>query len=72
MANNPQSIRYIDLGDGQQHPIDAVTLGDKSASDFQENMLVTSISSSSDDKHYPSAKCMWDIIGDVHSLLQSI
>lgn len=72
MANEPMTIQYIDLGDGERHPIDAVTVGGKSASDFQESKLVTSINSSSDDEHYPSAKCIYDIIGDLESRLSNI
>ena len=72
MANDIETISYIDLGDGQIHPIDAVTVGGKSASDFQENNLVTVINASSDDQHYPSAKCMWDIIGDIEARLRAI
>ena len=34
--------------------------------------LVTSISSTSTDTEYPSAKCMYDIIGDVETLLAAI
>lgn len=34
--------------------------------------LVTSISSSSTDAQYPSAKCMYDIIGDIETLLAAI
>ena len=34
--------------------------------------LVTSISSSSTDEQYPSAKCMYDMIGDIESTLQAI
>ena len=34
--------------------------------------LVTSLSSASTDSQYPSAKCVYDIIGDVESLLASI
>ena len=34
--------------------------------------LVTSISSLSTDTEYPSAKCMYDIIGDVETLLAAI
>lgn len=34
--------------------------------------LVTSISSSSTDSQYPSAKCMYDIIGDIETLLQAV
>lgn len=58
---NPESISYIKIND-EEHPIDAVTLGGKSASDFQEGNLVTSINSSSTDEEYPSAKCIYDIV----------
>lgn len=34
--------------------------------------LVTSISASSTDTEYPSAKCVYDIVGDIETLLQSI
>ena len=34
--------------------------------------LVTSLSSSSTNTQYPSAKCVYDIIGDVESLLAAI
>lgn len=34
--------------------------------------LVTSIDSASTDSQYPSAKCVYDIIGDIESLLSSI
>ena len=34
--------------------------------------LVTSLSGASTDSQYPSAKCVYDIIGDVESLLASI
>ena len=36
------------------------------------NNKVTSISSSSTDLQYPSAKCVWDIVGDVESALAAI
>ena len=63
MANEPESISYINLGDNIDHPIDAVTIGEKSASDLlNKDGLVTSINASSDDEHYPSAKCVYDII----------
>lgn len=67
-----ESISHINLGDGENHPIDAVTIGGKSASDFQENMLVTTINASSDDEHYPSAKAVYTVLGDIESRLSSI
>lgn len=33
---------------------------------------VTSLSSSSTDTEYPSAKCVWDLIGDVESLINAL
>lgn len=71
MANTPESISHIQIGQ-DVHPIDAVTLGGKEASEFQTSGLVTSINSSSDDEHYPSAKCVYDIIGDLERRLSNI
>lgn len=34
--------------------------------------LVTSISSQSTDSQYPSAKCVYDLIGDVETLLSQV
>ena len=34
--------------------------------------LVTSVSSSSTDSQYPSAKCMYDLIGDVETLINAL
>ena len=33
---------------------------------------VTSLSSSSTDTQYPSAKCIWDLVGDIETILASI
>lgn len=60
-----ESISYINLGDGENHSIDAVTVGGKSASIFQENMLVTTINASSDDEYYTS----YTVLGDIESRL---
>lgn len=67
-----ESISYINLGDGENHPIDAVTVGGKSASDFQESMLVTTIDVNSDDTHYPSARAVYMVLGDIESRLRNI
>lgn len=72
MAKDVETISYIDLGDGDQHPIDAVTVGGVSVSSLQAKNLVTSISAGSTDYEYPSAKCMWDIIGDLETRLSNI
>jgi len=72
MPNEIETISYIDIGDGKQHPIDAVTVGGKSAGDFQQNSIVTTIDSNSTDSQYPSAKCIWDIIGNIETRLSNI
>lgn len=64
MANEPTTISHIRVGN-EDHPIDAVSVGGKELKDLQQDGLVTSINSSSDDIHYPSAKCVYDIIGDI-------
>ena len=33
---------------------------------------VTSLSSSSTDTQYPSAKCVWELVGDIETLLAAI
>lgn len=45
--------------------------GDVSGKEDKSNK-VTSLSSSSTDTQYPSAKCVYDLIGDVESLLAAI
>ena len=44
---------------------------DNTGAEAQSNK-VTSLSASSTDTQYPSAKCIWDLIGDVETLLTAI
>lgn len=71
-----ETISYIRLSDGENHPIDAVTVEGKTVnqviSQAVNSGLVTSIDANSDDSHYPSAKCMYDIIGNIESRLSNI
>ena len=40
---------------------------------FQSKVnLVTSVSSASTDEEYPSAKCMYDLLGDVETLINAL
>ena len=72
MANTPETISYINLGDGQgNHPIDAVSVGGKTLDQLQQNMLVTTLKNA-DDVHYPSAKCVYDEIGTLEARLRNI
>lgn len=73
MSNEIQTISYINLGDGQEHPIDAVSVGGKLGENIQvTNNLVTSVNSSSSDTQYPSAKCIYTLIGNIETLLSNI
>lgn len=47
------------------------TIPDVSSKENTSNK-VTSISSSSTDTEYPSAKCVWDLVGDIETLLAAI
>ena len=69
MAETPQSIQKIKIG-SDEHPIDAISVGGKTISQIGE--LVTEISSSSTDTQYPSAKCMWNVLGDIETRLSNI
>lgn len=70
-TENEKSIQYINLGDGEgNRPIDAITVGGKSAAEIGD--LVTSIDSNSTDSQYPSAKCVYDLIGDLETRLSNI
>ena len=76
MANTPESISHIQIGQ-DIHPIDAVSVGGKTLSDLQgdfqlKSNIVTSLSSNSTDTEYPSAKCVYDIIGDLERRLSNI
>lgn len=39
---------------------------------YQAKALVTSISAQSTDTQYPSAKCVYDLVGDIETLLAAI
>lgn len=59
MSINEKSIQYIKI-DNEDYHFNAVTVGNKSAAEIGE--LVTSISGSSTDSQYPSAKCIYEMI----------
>ena len=70
-TDNEKTIQYINLGDGEgNRPIDAVTVGRKSAEAI--GTLVTSIDSTSTDTQYPSAKCVYDLVGTLENRLKNI
>lgn len=88
MATNPKLIpNVVTLTDAQLTTIangGSITVGDDSYSADLGSMYltpddsevvtnkVTSLSSASTNTQYPSAKCVYDLIGDVESLLGGI
>ena len=54
--------------DALDNKADTSDLGDKQ----DKSNLVTSLSSSSTDTEYPSAKCVYDLIGDINNALDLI
>lgn len=68
------NVFLLEVEDDTNYVIRGMTNGlDGVAANAQitEN-LVTSISGSSTDTQYPSAKCVYDIVGDIETLLQSV
>jgi len=57
----PSSIQKIYVN-GEEHPIDAITLNSHPASDFQEGGKIVSVSASSQTDEMPSAKSVYEII----------
>lgn len=67
-----ENIVIVNTG-SQSNPVYKydVMSGDTSSYQLISN-LVTSISSASTDTQYPSAKCVYDIVGDIESILDTI
>ena len=68
-GNQPFSIN-ISLNDNWDK-IDSFAESTNNSKQDKSN-LVTSLSPESTDSQYPSAKCIYDIIGDVETLLSEI
>lgn len=68
-------IILIPLNDNTLNITDGITDGYANLSlknKQDKSNLVTSISSQSTDNEYPSAKCVYDIVGDIENILHSI
>lgn len=59
----PASTTYVSSVNGQSGAVTGLQT---------TSNLVTSVSSSSTDSQYPSAKCLYDMVGDIETLLASI
>lgn len=66
-----ETITHIKVGD-IIHPIETQTLNGKTADNFQIKNLVTEINASSTDTQYPSAKCVYDLMVNIETLLSKI
>lgn len=71
------TCKQVHLQDESEMPVspdaDTLYLIDESAVTFEQTShKVTSLSSLSTDTQYPSAKCVYDIIGDIESLLAAL
>jgi hypothetical protein len=66
-----QTINKIKIGD-TTYDVQTSTLGGLTPDKYQANNLVTSVSETSDDTHYPSAKCVYDLMCDIETLLSKI
>ena len=64
-------ISKITYGSNTWNIKDATARSDLSGKESISNKI-TELSSTSTDTQYPSAKCVYDIIGDVESLLAAI
>lgn len=64
-------ISKITFGSNTWDIKDATARSDLSGKESTSNK-VTSISSLSTDTQYPSAKCVYDLIGDIESILESL
>jgi len=66
-----ETIKSIKIGD-VIHPIETTTLDGKTSDSFQEKNLVSSVDENSTNLQYPSAKCVYDLLGDINTLLSKI
>lgn len=68
MENGP--IKYVNVGDGVNHPLDAAILGGYPASHFQikDNMIAAFSGFEESDVKYPSVGCICGVVGDVTGL----
>lgn len=75
MANEietPMTISSIQLNDGQEpHPIDALYVNHQPAENIG-TLVNTFEGNVSDDTTYPSAKLVWNTIGDIEQRLSNI
>ena len=65
------NIAYIGATEGSATYVDGGTVIDVTTKEDKSNK-VTSLSALSTDTQYPSAKCVYDLLGDVESLILAL
>ena len=65
------AITYIGAQQGSATYVDGGQIIDVTTKEDKSNK-VTALSSNSTDTQYPSAKCVYDIVGDIETLLAAI
>ena len=60
------------MADISKITVGSTTYNVKDANAEKSSNKVTSVSSSSTDTQYPSAKCVYDLVGNVETLLASL
>jgi hypothetical protein len=65
------AVKIVTLSDGTDD-LYPVTSAELVAGVEVTTNKVTSISSGSTDIQYPSAKCVWDLVGDVETLINAL
>lgn len=66
-----ETINKIKIGD-TLYNVRTETLNGLTADNYQTNNIVTSVDENSDNIHYPSAKCVYDLMCDIETLLSQI
>lgn len=64
MSNSENIIQKIKIGE-TQYSLDSIKLDGKTSDEYQEDNLVTTISSKSTTSQYPSAACLYRLVGDL-------
>lgn len=74
-----EEVIPISTGANEPEVVDVDTLKEYINADIEDTSgkentsnKVTSLSASSTDTQYPSAKCVWDLVGDIETILASI
>ena len=72
VVSSSEASADLEIADEQGNVLVRFINGQIKVKNFNSANKVTSISASSTDAQFPSAKCVWDLIGDIETILASI